>query len=1858
MSLESWLQHLRSIPLVTRRAAHPCGRARRRPPHVRLGVEALEDRWVPSNAGVLDPTFGNNGVVSTDVPGSRSDYARDLVVNLPGGKILVAGSSYGGTGDLVLARYNADGSPDTTFGSGTGRVVETNVGGANALAADAAGDAYVVSYNRLAYYSAAGVKQWDTYTNLAYAADVAVDASGRAVVAGYRYGYNPATGYYSSDFGVVRYNPDGTLDPTAFAPADFGAGTYSDDYAQSVAVDSQGRVVVAGYNYSDREHAAVARYLSDGTLDPSFDGDGLATIDFARGNSYQYNYALAVAVDAADNVIVGGYGYGESYSPNYDYTYGGGVARLRADTGAADTSFGTGGKVLDQYTRAINSLAVDGAGRIMASQGYQLIRYTGTGGRDQGFGYNGAVYNTSVSYVYAVAIQSDGKIVAAGYRSNGTSGDDFTLARFDGTTGNPDTGFGVNGAVSVDIVGSRSDSARDLVVNLPGGKILVAGYSQAATTDLVLARYNADGTPDTTFGGGTGRVVESNGVSSYDVRGLAADAAGNAYVIANNQLAYYSADGTRQWRMYISGFTYAADVAVDSSGRAVVVGERSAYNPATGYYTYDFAVARYNADGTLDPTAFAPADSGAADYSSARSVAVDSHGRVVVAGYASGHGVVARYLSDGTLDTSFDGDGLATVDFARGYDYTSSDPRAVTVDAADNVVVGGYGSGQSYSPDYSTYSYTYGGGLERLRADTGAPDASFDGDGSLIDPYTDTMVSLAVDAAGRVVATRPYSNQIWRYTSGGERDLSFGGTGLVWTPIYDIRGVAVQADGNVVAAGTYSSSTTGPDIGLVRYTGTDDSPPAVSVPDLDAGSDTGASASDKVTRAAALTFSGTAEGGSTLRLWEGNTLLGTVNVPGYWNYGSYSWSLSVSGLSEGAHTVYATATDFAGNTATSGTLTVLIDRTAPAISASATTADNNAYTPGVWTNQDVTVHFTTGDSLSGIATSPHDATVTTERAGQAVSGTVFDNAGNSASATFADIRIDKTDPVTTADQHGYHGEWVNHAVTITLGADDQSGLSGVRATYYALDGGPAQAYDSTAGIVVSDPGVHTVAYWSVDNAGNEETHHTLAVRIDRAAPTTSAASDGQAYADAHFGWNNTDVTVTLNAGDTGGSGLSTTQYSLDNGANWTPYGGPFTLSSEGTHTVLYRSTDVAGNVESSHTLTVNIDKTNPTLTGTLSAPPVGGWYNVSTGALTITFQASDALSGGVTAPAAHTFSDAANQSYSVTVTDLAGNSSTYAITGVNQDTVAPTISSAIHGANGDATFGGWWNIATGAPTVRFGTTDPLATVSGPTTLGEGAGQSVTGTATDQAGNSTSLTVSGVNVDLTAPTISASPDRPPNAAGWYNADVTVSYAVADTLSGVDTAAGGYGADVLAASGTASGTVYDRAGNSASASYSAQIDKVKPVTTASLPPVNGNNGYYVGAVTVTLSAEDATSGVAVTKYRVDGGPLQTYGAPFTVTAGGVHTVTFYSVDKAGNQEADRSTSFKIDTAPAAAEDAYSVGQDHTLTVAAASGVKSNDTDADGDALAAILVTGPTHGKLTFNADGSFTYTPNSGFYGTDTFTYKVNDGNLDSNVATAFLTVSQASAASVYLTPDTEYAGTNALVVNGTSGNDTISIKVASGGGVEVVVNGVSRGVYNPTGRIIVFGYAGDDNVQVDGAVPNECWLYGDDGADTLNLGNGGGIAVGGSGNDTLTGGSGRDILIGGAGSDRIVGNPGEDILISAITSYDDRFAKAVNEDALFSIFKEWKRTDLAYIDRVHHLEGTTAVGGTTSGTRGGYNDVAGGFWLNDSTIADDSGAVDQIDILTGSSGEDWYVYGKGDKLTGMDTTESQNALKIT
>jgi VCBS repeat-containing protein len=340
-------------------------------------------------------------------------------------------------------------------------------------------------------------------------------------------------------------------------------------------------------------------------------------------------------------------------------------------------------------------------------------------------------------------------------------------------------------------------------------------------------------------------------------------------------------------------------------------------------------------------------------------------------------------------------------------------------------------------------------------------------------------------------------------------------------------------------------------------------------------------------------------------------------------------------------------------------------------------------------------------------------------------------------------------------------------------------------------------------------------------------------------------------------------------------------------------------------------------------------------------------------------------------------------------------------------------------------------------------------------------------------------------------------------------------------------------------------------------------------------------------------------------------------------------------------------EVNDSPVAADDAATVANDAELQ----GGVLPNDVDPDNedglagneDTLSAELVSGTSHGALTFGSDGRFTYRANAGFTGTDTFTYRVRDGRgLAGTVATVSIEVTPAATpppppAGIQLVPDVTQPGKTALVIYGTAAAELIAVAPATGG-VEVYLGANSQGVFNPTGRIVIYGRGGNDAILIAGSVSRQVWAYGDEGNDVIKLGSGGGLAFGGAGSDAIVGGTGRDVIVGGENADLLVGNPGDDILVSAMTIYDDRSTFASHEDAWAKLYAEWA-SGRTFAERVNNLKGCTSTG------------LNGSYLLSTAFLVDDH-AADSIDILCGSSGSDWLIYKLGEDLAvGMSSTEA-------
>jgi large repetitive protein len=287
--------------------------------------------------------------------------------------------------------------------------------------------------------------------------------------------------------------------------------------------------------------------------------------------------------------------------------------------------------------------------------------------------------------------------------------------------------------------------------------------------------------------------------------------------------------------------------------------------------------------------------------------------------------------------------------------------------------------------------------------------------------------------------------------------------------------------------------------------------------------------------------------------------------------------------------------------------------------------------------------------------------------------------------------------------------------------------------------------------------------------------------------------------------------------------------------------------------------------------------------------------------------------------------------------------------------------------------------------------------------------------------------------------------------------------------------------------------------------------------------------------------------------------------------------------------------VNDAPVAAADAYTTTAGTTLTVTAAARVTLNDTDAEGDALTAVLVTEPAHGALTLRPDGTFTYTPATGYAGSDSFTYRAHDGSAGSTPVTVTLAVTARNDAPSIsglsdqvvqdggrlgsiaftvdddVTPaadlrvravsdDTRLVPRSALTVSGTGAERRLGLELPAGrwGTAEITVT-----VADATGArtsasftltvlrgrpCTIQGTPGDDVLVGTPGRDVICAGAGDDiirglgGNDVLRGGAGDDRILGGAGHDVLAGRGGHDVLMGGAGYDRLLGGPGRDRLV--------------------------------------------------------------------------------------------------------------------
>jgi uncharacterized delta-60 repeat protein len=420
------------------------------------------------------------------------------------------------------------------------------------------------------------------------------------------------------------------------------------------------------------------------------------------------------------------------------------VRSLLSGAGSLDPTFGSGGVVTTApgtVDGTAYALALESDGKIVAAGdsngGFTVARYTPAGALDTSFNKTGDVALTfdrarQSAHLGGVAVDGSGRIVVAGVSST-VKGLEIALARLN-SNGSLDTTFGTKGMVLTAVAGSPAINA--LVIQ-PDGKLLVAGWTNIggySWSDVaVLARYNANGTLDRSFGQG-GVVTAALGAVGTDFWAVALQsdgrivAGGEEYPAASNNslvaVARFNPNGSLdtsfgsggQVTTSIAGnYAEVHAVLVQSDGRIVAAGTVLGGTQSTPQNNDEAALVRYDASGNLDPSfgtgGITVTPTPESISSTVNAAALQSDGRIITVGEyydstssANAAFEVERYTSTGVLDTSFNGTGIVTTPITSG----GAIAEAVVIQPTDGKIVAAGYTGTSTGNEFALARYLGG----------------------------------------------------------------------------------------------------------------------------------------------------------------------------------------------------------------------------------------------------------------------------------------------------------------------------------------------------------------------------------------------------------------------------------------------------------------------------------------------------------------------------------------------------------------------------------------------------------------------------------------------------------------------------------------------------------------------------------------------------------------------------------------------------------------------------------------------------------------------------------------------------------------------------------------------------------------------------------------------------------------------------------------------------------------------------------------------------------------------------------------------------------------------------------------------
>ncbi|MFO0802787.1 MAG: hypothetical protein U0791_06640 [Gemmataceae bacterium] len=384
-----------------------------------------------------------------------------------------------------------------------------------------------------------------------------------------------AVGTSNNDFLVARFLPDGTLDTTfdgdGTRTIEFG-GT---DKAAGVAIDSSGRIIVVGSTTAG-PNFAVARLTSSGALDSSFSGTGLLTINFGGTDAAS---AVAISPVSGKIIVVGGNGT--------DFA----IARINPADGTLDATFGTGGKTTVDLgaTDSATAVAIQANDRIVVAgttgSNFAVARLLpADGSLDASFDTDGklAFDLGGVDVPHSIAIQPNGAILVAG-----NNGADMAVVRLAGANGAFDPSFNTTGKVTVDLSGA--DDARTVLLQADG-RILLVGDTGNTASDTAIVRLTSSGALDTTFNG--------TGKFTFDVTGSTKLDLGYAAVLTpQGRLVIAGAGGGGQ----VNGQLVRVPVELEDPRNLAIGGS---LNAQASLFTPNTGTGQYNATAAASLAAF------------------------------------------------------------------------------------------------------------------------------------------------------------------------------------------------------------------------------------------------------------------------------------------------------------------------------------------------------------------------------------------------------------------------------------------------------------------------------------------------------------------------------------------------------------------------------------------------------------------------------------------------------------------------------------------------------------------------------------------------------------------------------------------------------------------------------------------------------------------------------------------------------------------------------------------------------------------------------------------------------------------------------------------------------------------------------------------------------------------------------------------------------------------------------------------------------------------------------------------------------------------------------------------------------